>query len=387
MSKLKILIVSPAFAPYSGVGANRMVSLANYLTKKFQEVFVIRNIANSLSHLYTAREPENITFYDIKIHNDSDFANMSEIYVETALKVIADNNISCVIVSVGPYYTYKTVIEIGKKGIPVIIDFRDLFVYERSRLDGIIKQFRRFIYHKRFTKLEYDAVNASKAVVTVVKDDLLIMKHHYSSFKGEISLIMNGFDEDRINDDSKIGLTVNYGGFKIGVFGKLSTYNEKLTTMLFSSIKQLNCLGYDIHLYQLGPFEEKNLQIIRSAGMNESSYHYLGSVDYASGINTLRSMDALTFVYSSPTGYGTKIFDYIYLNKPVILLTTKQSALGRFVNSFENGFSCTNIDSYKEVVEYVIKNQIKKLSNEDSISNYSRNMQNQKYEALIERLV
>lgn len=385
MKELKILIVSPFFAPFSGVGANRMISLAVFLQKQGHKVSVIRNLQDSLKNQYTAKEPAGIDYVDIKLREALPFDRMEDLYCKKIDELLNESSFDCAVLSVGPYYTLKSV-EIIKLNyrIPVIIDFRDLYAHEVLRPEGLKNVIGHFVFYRRRCRKEQPAVCLADAVVTVVPDDRKRMSKYYSDYVGKIVTISNGYDEERLTgvekSDSEEGEKTT---FRIGVFGKLSSYSKSLTKKLFKAVKRVQDQGYSVELLHMGPSEPETAAFAEKLGLHEGTYHYLGSQEYSAGMSLLSKMDALSLVYCSPTGYGTKVFDYIYLNKPILLMGRKGTALGKFVRSFKNGFECVTVAQYEKAMLRIIENKAQLLDPEINPEMYSRKKQNNKFAELI----
>ena len=113
---MKLLIVSPYYAPYSRVGSVRMVSLSRYLAKKGHSVTVFALDEKSLkeeagSECLNSPVPENVTAVRFSVINGKglhyikreriraeEFRRQLEAYLQT-------NTFDLMLVSCGPFYT------------------------------------------------------------------------------------------------------------------------------------------------------------------------------------------------------------------------------------------------------------------------------------------
>ena len=86
--------------------------------------------------------------------------------------------------------------------------------------------------------------------------------------------------------------------------------------------------------------------------------------------------------YVHPTGLGTKIFDYIYLNRPVISASPREIYLSQFMQRFENGFVCNSADEIYTAICKIISEDKAALDKNMHPETYSRRIQNQRFEAL-----
>ena len=85
------------------------------------------------------------------------------------------------------------------------------------------------------------------------------------------------------------------------------------------------------------------------------------------------------------SGLGTKIYDYIYLNKPIIYIGKKGTDLASFVESFEYGFICETEEEIIQTIDFILSNKIKFLSNKNIKESMSK-CTKYKYYNLIKKL-
>jgi len=128
----------------------------------------------------------------------------------------------------------------------------------------------------------------------------------------------------------------------------------------------------NIKLHHIG---EKEKEIVDSS----NNYFSLGFFNYEDAIEKIDNYIAGVIIYDHPTGYGTKVFDYISRNIPIILVTKKGEALSKFVNSFKNGFVCKNEREVENALNILIGNNIVLLDDCDKLYKYSRDFQNEKF--------
>ena len=98
---------------------------------------------------------------------------------------------------------------------------------------------------------------------------------------------------------------------------------------------------------------------------------------------------ALEYVY--PEGPGTKIFDYIYLNKPVIGITKPGISLERLLSKFDHAYICHSKEDVKKAISNLTENNINTLIDGNQahkiIESYSRSCQNAVFETVLKGLV
>lgn len=382
---MNLLIISPAFAPFSGVGANRMISLATYLRDKGVNITVVRQSPDSIANeLANASTPDGINYIDVNTLGS--FKEMENAYQEAVNDLLSIRNFDLAIVSTGPFYTIKAASSIKSNyNLDYILEFRDLWVYESRRYDSISNDIKRLLLRVPHIFKERQAVNKAKNIVVVTEGDKKIMQEFYPFKADNIHVIMNGYDDSRIK---QVQISHSFDdAIYIGVFGKLAYYNVQNAKLLFVGVKKLIELGYNIKLLHIGPPEKEIPNIIDDLGFPESNYINVGSVDYAVGIEYLKKARICAIIYASRTGLGTKIFDYIYLNKPVVLISSLNSALADFVAKFKNGYVCEDLTEVFQTLKNIIENDISFLDSPTMTAPYSRKFQNQKYYALIKETI
>ena len=318
---MKVLIISPYFFPYKGVGAIRMSSLAAYLLSKKIEVFVARLNNFHDANIELPKSLEGITFIDIP---EKSFNDNLLIKLESILTI---NKIERVLVSVGPYYTLKLVhILTSKFRLKVIIDFRDLWIFEERRQDlfrFLIKKFS--LIFSYLTELR--ALVSAKSVIFVTEGDLNIMSFFYSFLKKKFFLIPNGHDFEQYTPET-IESSPSQQSI-ISVFGKFTYYDRK-SALLF--LKGINNFQLDFKVIHYGEKED----VIDVHSIYNDIYHYYGYISYISSIKMMKESKINLIVYPLKSGLGTKVYDYIYANKPILLIGSRNSAIFKLLNNFKN---------------------------------------------------
>ena len=83
---------------------------------------------------------------------------------------------------------------------------------------------------------------------------------------------------------------------------------------------------------------------------------------------------------------GTKFYDYVYANVPLLYIGAPHTHLAKLVNTFPGGFVCSEIDDVYRTIKNVISKKIVALTNEYDYEKYSRTEQNKKYYNIIMEL-
>lgn len=387
-----ILIVSPYFLPFAGVGANRMSSLASFLQKDSEiNVTILKNSDESYGKK-TVKSFTNRNFTTINCYTGKGFLKNVNIYKFNIEKLLSENCYDCIIVSIGPFYTLPLIKLIKRKyKIPVILDIRDFWAHEpviEEKKKIVVKYIKSFIKDFLF---ERKAIKYADRIVAMGEADLkFLLKYYGKEINSSGIAIPNGYDGFFLNNEIKevhFYERENEGQFNLIVYGKFAEYisNEKLN-IFAESIKELTYDGYDLRIIQVGHVEERLKKILTDKGLN---YHCTNYLPYAKGVLYLReNADAL--LLSSDLrgiGYGTKVYDYIYCNKPIIFVGDKDAGLANFLLKFKNSFVCESKKEILSAIRIIKANSILTLDEDIDVNVYNRETQNMKYKKLILSLI
>lgn len=392
---MKILLIGP-YAPLGQVGAVRIISLSRYLISKGHLVYVLCLSKNSLNKIdergLCAEVPKgvNIINYDISFDKKGlmkqNYININE--TGRALKgLLLRYTFDVALVSGGPFYTFPAMKVIHQSNIPYIVDYRDLHISspEKRKRTGFINKVKfLFSYPFRYFQ-EYNCIKNAQLVTVVHPEMKTNLCKYFRLSNGKIEIIYNGFDDAVLAGILPVKSEKKY--YTIGYFGKLMYYNEDYTIKLFNAIDNLTHKGYIIKFVHIGPENKLIENYFNKKNMNEKKwYECLGLMDYKEGMAILGSCNAFALEYAMPEGPGTKVFDYIYWNKPVIAVTKEGIALEKMLKTFENAFICHSTQEVEDAIRLIIDNNITFLASDNNtsvIQDYARSKQNSKMEKLL----
>ena len=100
----------------------------------------------------------------------------------------------------------------------------------------------------------------------------------------------------------------------------------------------------------------------------------------------LSRQNASLIVYGTYEGLGTKVFDYIGLNKPIIYYGVYPSELSEFISRFKNVVVTSDSIELEQGIRRFVHQRIEKLE-VVKCEKYSREYQNIRYKNLIDRIV
>jgi glycosyltransferase involved in cell wall biosynthesis len=377
---MKILIVTPFFAPFSGVGSSRMISLVKYIEKNTNiSVDIVRNNPKTYPSEYVKT---NLDFksdiYDVDVTGD--FIVNSQLYSNVIEKLNNENSYNLILLSVGPYYTLNglnTLLNTKSIKTPFIIDYRDLWTFETYRYDNLFSDLKRQILRMKFRKTEKDILKKASSIITVTKADRFRMIKKASLEQIKVALIFNGYETPDFEVYRKRKFE-RENNIHFGIFGKFGYYNHKLANKFIKSVKKIQTDGINVKITHVGIPEVCIEDMIKKHKLRVSTYYNTGAKSYHEGIEYLMQTDINIIVYSSKTGLGTKIYDYIMLDKPILAIVSKKSDLAKLVTTFKHGYATTKTREIYNYILYIANNKIDNLDNMNTES-YSRLEQNKRF--------
>lgn len=372
-----ILIVSPAFIPTATVGKARMVSLVKYLKANTDwDITVLQSNIDSYEQVTDDEPIEGVRIVEAKTvagfkENAASFAAAFEAYVaESGIKFDA------ALISIGPYYTLPLVKTLKKHGITTIIDYRDLWTktYRRNENESSLKLWvKSFFYEK-------PALKAADGVIVCVEGQKPVLESQYPFLKKKpVLCVMNGYDDAALSEVSSAPKVAADEELAIGVFGKLEVYvGAQNMPWLAEKLGEFSKkTGKKVRMIHLGRPEDQARELLEANGVN---YDSRGFIKYIDGMKVLaEEADVFLAANDVMIGYGTKLFDYIYLNRPVLMCCPENSDLDRMVGGFENGYPFHTAEGLEDALNKMEQSGAKVLDEAVNPTDYARSGQNKKF--------
>ncbi len=398
-NKLKdILIIVYKFPPMGGIGTRRWAKFAKYLARSGYKVHV-------LTSFYKYQDINNwqkdIFHENIVIHNFKSFypnwliksyqsKNLNKIlriltyilnktifYFDVAQydtkrillkakQIINENNIKNVIASGHPVsinYT-ATYLKIDSPDLNLIQDFRDnwndLNIYHYPSKKGLpFFKIKEDMAYKEFFTLYY-----SDVVINVSEDLTNRLINKNKQIKDKLITITNGFDKDDFNN---IKSNSDNSNFIIVYTGTLFNGRSEAINLILDAIIDLN-----------DDFINDNLKILVYSNYdfsrlnNKYAFLFNKNIFFNKFIEPTKVLEVISkcrycLSINSPTAnyaFGTKIFDYMGLNKKIIHISNKGILYD--ILERENQYVCEyNLEKMKNVLKE-LKNDF--INNEDEAS-------------------
>lgn len=377
---MNVLVVAPHFPPDKTVGAVRMASLVRYLVKT-EKVSVLTNIKDSDFPI------EGIAYTCVELlakgRSFARFKENQKRYCNAFLELCEKEKFDVVIVSGGPFFTFEIAVKAKKCGVPCILDYRDPWSFD-------YRDFKSFFAPKILIErlwelpMERRAVKAAKKVVTVTPGWVKTFWRMYPLQKNKFMLIENGYDDELLKGIDLVASRDGTEKFTIGVFGKAFYYTEKYSKIFLSGLREYQ---NDIELVQIGNKENNADALLLESGLSPEVLVTTGFMNYEEGIRSLNRADAFVIIDVRKSAIGTKIYDYIYLNKPIIYVGPPNTSFAEMVSSFTNGFVCSNSKEVNSAIKTLKLQSISTLEVGDRSTAYARSEQNKKWVKLLKETV
>lgn len=378
---MRILIISPGFIPLANVSKMRMSSLVRYLWNR-NEITVIQSRISSYSEVTDEKPLDQVRTIEANVKGRfiSDYRAFKKA-VKTELR---EQKYDIALISVGPYYTLLLTRSIRKRNVPVVVDYRDLWTdthRKNIKIQGIKEALKKAIERKCLAYIN--------GFIAVDETSVSVLREHYAFLKGIRSdYIYNGYDDTELSN-IKCHSVKNTSNTEltIGIYGKFSYYLSREEIKWFAGEIEEFCRikRKKIRFIHYGEREDYFESLLKDAGID---YDYRGFVEYCKGMSGLSGeADFLLASHDLSIGYGTKVFDYIYLNKPILMYAVEGSDLKAFISKFQNGYVFSNASELNDILSKLDKLGSRKLDENINVEEYSRTRQNKKFERIIKEVI
>lgn len=379
---MNILFVSYYMYPSNMIGAKRPSYMVNYLVKNGYNVTIVKaDNKNYFDNVdYKLRLSSNLKINNVNAslvkNSISNVIKLYSLYRNELSKICKTNKFSYVIFCGGPFFYFPLGIFLYKKyKIPYILDFRDMWILGFKRKlnwKGKILDIVQRCYEK------ISIANASIVVSVSLQITEMYKNSKKKNKKTKFKTVLNGFNELEVPE-----LSANYSNseiFKIGIFGKYNIYDHNHTEILINTLEKSDI---QFHLYIIG---EKEILFERRINNSilKSNVTFTGYMNYSNALEFLNTMNCLVSNNRFYIGLGTKIFDYIYLNKPIITFVDRKSENALFLGKFENAFIVESENEFQKALNEIINKKLIYLDRKYDKELYSRAGQMQIFKKVLE---
>ncbi len=323
-----ILIASFYFPPYADIAGIRALKFAKFfpeygwrpiiltIDKRYYGKKILKTIPKEMQDLKISR------LYFIPIPAAKILASL--IYPLFILFFVFKKrrSIQAIYISGSPFHPFiLTTILSTLFNIPTALDFRDAWSYNygfNSTRNNELNTFRK-IKSKLFLGIE----KISLKYATFATFATSVLRDEYSQlipqYKKKYHVIYNGYDKDDFKNIKPISLC---SGKTIILTGKFYLYTPEAVKLFLELLRDIPGLTFI--------YVGNEYKIISSIAKKVHAENKIIVMDYQPYIYILRLIAGSNYCLLSNgliNGMGTKIFDYIALNKPTLCLVPKGSII------------------------------------------------------------
>lgn len=376
---MRVLFVAYYFEPFSGVGAKRISYWANQISKSYQNIEL---------EVVTATPGNNTTNY--KVHFVEDVKNSlygrffkSDVGASWSVGLkkwlTKNNNYDIILFTCGPFIHLRLVPWIKRKysNTKVVIDFRDpMATNPRSNF----KTFTLKLKNSLIKYLERKFTSKADHIISVNKVCLSLISGYE---KISHSIIDNGYDEEElslIKQDDRL-----YENIKVVYAG--SFFRDRDPCFYLNYLKEFNTGKLEseqIHFVHVGP-KSDFLNAYRK--FNWVTEH--GKKTYRETLEIISGCDfGLIFTLGHPFESTTKIFDYIALQKKILIFANSIPQEGPLIEYGELYKRITWIQNNKDCISNLNVEHLKDIISgiDSNIEQFSRKAGLRKLISLLTKL-
>lgn len=231
-------------------------------------------------------------------------------------------DIDAIYMSGSPFYPFPLTLPLtGVLGIPTVIDFRDSWSFNHGYDGTLRKGFRGTLRSLVYGFAEKIAVRYASRVLfstSVLQDEYAAL---IPGFDSKYHTITNGIDLD---DFSHVVPLRSSEKKTLVLAGQFRIYLNDVVNDFLKCLKSMP----DVHFLYLGEESAYIADSARTSGVRDQ-VTALPFQPYPRALQLIAGADAAVVATGLVNGMGTKIFDYLALNKPVLCLVPEGSIIKR----------------------------------------------------------
>ena len=370
-----ILIVSHSFPPNSSVGAQRPGYTASAFARWGADVQVLHGPQRE--HLRSDNQETSYSTFAVdrrfRLPRGTVAIGWWLAYRRALAERLSDTDIDYILLSGGPFFYFPLARWCARKTkAKVILDYRD------TRFSGVSahptrtkKIIERLVFMRRWA-VDRVSIAAADLVLGVTESESRSLRSaHEGSTRAAFRVMYNGFDDRHLplTEAQRDPHEPDDIPFRVGLFGRFATYDQRDADTLAEVLKE-HFVG-KVEICQIGHAEEQLRALAADRGLQQE-LSFLGPMDYAEGINALAKMDAMLLNHRSSGGLGTKLFDYIGLNRPIIAMAGQRSEISRVLDEFEEAHVVSTSDELAAALHSLIDRRPALLTQRVDLMRYSR---------------
>ena len=334
-----LLLVSFYYPPFPGVGSRRWAFLSRFFAENGYRVAVLTSPLSGREDATLAGH-ENLTVHTVpapprrppripRLPFIEEWLAWQRPFLGSLENLIANENPRLLVFTGGPFFSFTLAPGLGKRfGVPYWLDFRDawgLGSHTPLRLSAPLVRF-----------LERRAVRHSRVVTDVTPEMSVLRRAAFPNLPAErFQVLENGFDG---SPAAPAHHALPGKVLRLGIWGKFSPYHSDHASILAAAAAQL-AAEIPVEIHHFGAAEEETA-LAAAAGRCHLAHavHFHGYGDYEAGMAFMTGMDILVVNHRSPLLVGTKVYDAIRSNRPILAFCRPDDALARLLRPFRHAY-------------------------------------------------
>ncbi|MBN4051516.1 hypothetical protein JYU16_01755 [bacterium AH-315-M05] len=388
----KVLIIAYDFPPYNSIGAQRPYSWFKYfkeygiypiiLTRHWEE-----NIKNPTDYIKPSKKKEveikqmeNATVIRVPFKPNlrdrfivrygltrlsfirkflslyfsiarflSNYADNTAIIYKTAKEYLKENHCDVILATGEPFILFKYASKLSNEfSVPWIADYRD--GWSTNSPMAYSNFFNRILIKYYFQKLEKKCLNNVKFICTAApayKKDL-----EQLSLNKQIEVVFNGYDPDVVQGLKNI--SQNNECFEIAYSGTI--YPRQQLELFLEGyrnfIRETNCKDTKVIFYGLDFYEEQRKRLLSFDEDLNNFFVTTERLPQKMALQKLKSANLLLLLADDQTEpLAAKIFEYLALNRKILLVKDDKGILSKIMNECNGGIKCSTSSEVTETLK------------------------------------
>ncbi len=213
-------------------------------------------------------------------------------------------------------------------GVPYWLDFRDaweLGSHAPLRFSAPLVRY-----------LERRAVRHSRLVTDVTPEMAALRRAAFPELPPErFHVLENGFDG---NPSALSPSSPPSKVLRLGIWGKFSPYHSDHPAILIAAVAELASeIAVEIHHFGAAGEEKALVEAAARCGLT-SAIRFHGYCEYEAGMAFLAAVDIMVVNHRSALLVGTKVYDAIRINRPILAFCRPTDALARLLKPFPHAY-------------------------------------------------
>jgi|GEM_PF-1698243 len=376
------LIISAFFPPIGGVGVQRICKFVKYLPQSGWRPIVVTLPSWStrmpqdpslLSQIPDSVPVHRPFFFDyrkiipgeisrwlrpvlIKFSTPDRYISWNSFALRRIDRIATGEKIDAVLVNVSPFSSLLLAAEIHhRRHLPVVVTLRDAFSFNNYYL----RNNRAASSHAAAT-IEEATFPHFKAILCVTPFMLKKYRSLYPQWRDKFQLLTNGYDEEDFagvadpDDDDLPHFTIGYNGS----VSRLAPIEPLLRAL--SAVRRSH--GITIKLNIASRNSLRDIYSYCPECRQDDLVDYKGFLPHRQSLANLRASHLVAILFANDPAtegaYSGKIFEYLRLGKPILLLHRKDSDLARLLRRTKTGMT-VDIDDQQEIIATLLALQKK----------------------------